>query len=66
MHAYTDRSRLQQLLSCFAWNALKFSVEKPIHIQISVNFKHLVVLIIDEGCGMSPQTLSLISRNEYV
>lgn len=66
MIARADRSRLQQLISCFAWNAFKFSTDRPIHIEITADPKHLIVLVVDEGAGMSQPILDKVCSSKFV
>lgn len=59
--ACSDRSRLQQIISCFLSNALNFSQNKPVHVNVHADPKHLIIFIVDEGAGLPRSILDQIS-----
>lgn len=51
-----DRDRLEQIVSNYLSNALKFSpVERSIHVGLSVQEETVRVWVADEGPGLSPE-----------
>lgn len=49
----TDRQRVMQVLLCLQSNALKFTENGEVHIQVQVNNDWLQVSVADTGVGIS-------------
>lgn len=63
---YADRDRIQQVLSNYLTNALKFSPEtEPIHVGLSLEAGNVRVWVHDHGPGLSPEEQQHIWKRFY-
>lgn len=53
-----DRLRLEQVITNLLSNALKYGAGKPVHLTVSVTAPHALLVVRDEGIGISREALS--------
>ncbi|MCE0491274.1 transporter substrate-binding domain-containing protein [Pantoea sp. Mb-10] len=52
---YTDDNRLRQVIANLISNAVKFTEQGRVHVQVILNEDKLQVIVKDTGCGISEQ-----------
>src|SRR5205807_2386024 len=63
---YVDRNRLQQVLSNYLTNALKFSPDtEPVHVGLSLEAGNVRVWVQDHGPGLSHEQQQHIWKRFY-
>ncbi|OYT17899.1 MAG: hypothetical protein B7C24_00030 [Bacteroidetes bacterium 4572_77] len=55
---YTDRTRLQQIITNLIGNAIKFTEKGKIHISYYLKDTFLLFTVQDEGIGIAPENIS--------
>lgn len=59
-HVWGDLGAIQQILSNLIENALKYSDEGDIHVQLEEKPSETVLHVSDQGRGMSPEQLAIV------
>jgi signal transduction histidine kinase len=60
IHGNWDRFRLEQVLLNLLMNAIKYGNKKPIHVEVSKENDHALMIVRDEGPGISSTDQSRI------
>jgi PAS domain S-box-containing protein len=55
-----DRLRIDQVLTNLVSNAVKYGLNHPINVTVSVDSDHVAIEVRDEGIGISPEQLDRI------